>query len=285
MRRRLKGKLGMLITGALGVVALLGLLALSVLYTGIYNVAATEQHIAPTFHALDIGLRRSVLHHARDIAVPSLAGGDVLERGFACFVAHCEQCHGGPGVPRAAFAQGLLPVPSSLSQASADWEPAQLYWITRNGIKMTGMPAWEYRLDDSALWALVAFLQELPRLTTQHYREWRMASSGSCAARSEHAQQSVPVGDPVRGQVAIQQYACTACHRIRGIVGPDSRTGPPLEAIGQRRYIAGVLPNSRDNLVRWLRTPQAVRPGSAMPDLGVTDADSRDIAAYLESLN
>ena len=269
---------------AIAVFVVLGAAAgLAVVYAGVYSVAATVQHFAPTFKALDIGLRRSVEHHARDLAVPPLDGEGRMQRGFACFKQHCEQCHGAPGTPQAEFAKGLLPVPSSLSQASHDWPPAQLYWLTRNGIKMTGMPAWEYRLDDDALWSIVALLTQLPLLTPDAYRAWSARSGEGCERREARDAVAMPP-DAERGKVVILQYACTACHRIPGVVGPASHTGPPLDAMSRRKYIAGVLPNTTGNMVRWLREPQAVNPHTAMPDLGLTEAHARDIAAYLAQL-
>jgi len=268
--------------GALGCLLCLAGFGAGILYSGFYSVAATEQHLRPTFRMLDVGLRRSVERHARGISPPPLHDAALVERGFACFRVHCEQCHGAPGTARAEFAQGLLPVPSSLSQASADWKPAELYWLTRKGIKMTGMPAWEYRLDDTSVWALVAFLQVLPGWSPQRYRVAAAASSATCEPQRQQAE---PVeGSAERGRIAIQQYGCTACHRIPGVVGPESHTGPPLAAMGQRRFIAGVLPNTPTNMVRWLRSPQAIRPHTAMPDSGLTEADSGDIAAYLAQL-
>lgn len=271
---------------ALGAAALasLGIVVAAVLlFSGRYSVAATEQHLRPTFRLLDVGLRRSVQHHARAIAVPALEGPQVAQRGLACFKMHCEQCHGAPGIDRAEFAKGLMPVPSALTQAAHDWAPAELYWITRYGIKMTGMPAWEYRLDDEALWAIVAFLQVLPGMRAEAYaRQAASVDAALCDRRREDPQGAG--GDAARGRVAIQQYACTACHRIPGIVGPTSYTGPVLTDMARRRYIAGVLPNTPENMVRWLRKPQAVNPQTAMPESGLTLEDARDIAAYLATL-
>lgn len=258
----------------------------SLLVAGVYDTSATNQHLLPTFALLDVGLRRSVTVRAKDIDVPPLGEPRQLERGLACFRAHCEQCHGAPGVARAPFALGLLPVPSSLSQAHEDWDPAQLYWITRNGIKMTGMPAWRFRLDDEALWALVAFLQVLPTVSPASYRAASpRANPALCddvAARVGGARADA---DPERGKLALQQYACTACHVIPGVVGPKSHTGPPLTRMGLRQYIGGVLPNDRANMVRWLLDPTAVSPRTAMPDLGLTEDHAEDIAAYLETLH
>ncbi|HEX8602108.1 MAG TPA: c-type cytochrome, partial [Pseudoduganella sp.] len=89
--------------------------------------------------------------------------------------------------------------------------------------------------------------------------------------------------DLERGRMALAQYACHACHTIPGVTGPETFVGPPLEGLSQRKYVAGILPNSADNLVRWIRAPQAVHPQSAMPDLGVSERDARDMAAYLLS--
>ncbi|HEX6644401.1 MAG TPA: c-type cytochrome [Gemmatimonadales bacterium] len=91
-------------------------------------------------------------------------------------------------------------------------------------------------------------------------------------------------GDPARGAQAIATYGCGACHVVPGVPGARGEVGPPLENFGRRSYIAGVVVNAPDNLVRWIRSPEAVAPGTAMPNLGVSAGDARDIAAYLYSL-
>jgi cytochrome c1 len=88
-----------------------------------------------------------------------------------------------------------------------------------------------------------------------------------------------------QARVALRQYACVACHRIPGVTGSATHVGPPLHGLARRELIAGRLPNTRDNLVRWIRAPQAVKPGSAMPDLGVTEEHARVMAAYLAGLH
>jgi cytochrome c len=91
-------------------------------------------------------------------------------------------------------------------------------------------------------------------------------------------------GDPVRGGQRIAYYGCPSCHTIPGIREADGLVGPPLTRIARRNYVAGLLPNNAGNLVHWIRQPQQVQPGSAMPDLNVTEQDARDIAAYLYTL-
>ncbi len=92
-------------------------------------------------------------------------------------------------------------------------------------------------------------------------------------------------GEAGRGKAAIERYGCPACHTIPGIPGYGANVGPPLGRLASRAYLAGVLPNLPPNLVRWLRDPQAVAPRTVMPNLGVSEADARDMAAYLYSFH
>ena len=91
-------------------------------------------------------------------------------------------------------------------------------------------------------------------------------------------------GDLQRGKLALQQYACVTCHVIPGVVGANKPVGPSLVGIGSRKYLAGAVPNTADNMIFWLRFPQQVAPGSAMPNLGVAPRDARDMAMFLETL-
>ncbi|MGA0587372.1 c-type cytochrome [Dyella sp. KRB-257] len=91
-------------------------------------------------------------------------------------------------------------------------------------------------------------------------------------------------GNPAHGKQLISQYTCGACHVIPGIHGADGLVGPPLTMFGRRAYIGGELPNTPANLQRWLLDPPAVEPGTAMPRLGLSRAEARDVAAYLSTL-
>jgi mono/diheme cytochrome c family protein len=88
-------------------------------------------------------------------------------------------------------------------------------------------------------------------------------------------------GDPARGRVAIREYGCGTCHTIGGVPGASGLVGPPLTGLGSRAYVAGVLTNTPGNLARWIESPREVDSLTAMPDLGVSAASARDIAAYL----
>jgi len=94
----------------------------------------------------------------------------------------------------------------------------------------------------------------------------------------------VPGGDPDRGRAALRAYGCDACHSIPGIRSAQADVGPPLVDFAYRQFIAGEFPTSATNLVHWIRFPQEVEPGTAMPNLGVTEQDALDIAAYLATL-
>ena len=101
----------------------------------------------------------------------------------------------------------------------------------------------------------------------------------ACRSELVDVRKDVPNGDAENGREAIMAYGCGSCHTIGGI----SRTyvGPPLDEFVERHYIAGNLANTAENLVFWIQYPQTVEPGTAMPDLGVSAQDARDIAAYL----
>jgi cytochrome c2 len=91
-------------------------------------------------------------------------------------------------------------------------------------------------------------------------------------------------GNAPHGKKVIEQVGCGACHEIPGIYTARGVVGPPLLFWSRRTIIAGELPNTPDNLVRWLKDPKAIEPGTAMPDLGLSDQQARDVAAYLYTL-
>ena len=109
------------------------------------------------------------------------------------------------------------------------------------------------------------------------------AATADCG-QPQSASPARQVGNASRGAALISWYGCGACHSIPGVPGANSLVGPPLEHFAQRGYVAGMLRNTPDNLIRWIRDPQKIVPGNAMPALGIDSRDAHDIAAYLYTL-
>ncbi|HZS47517.1 MAG TPA: c-type cytochrome [Blastocatellia bacterium] len=101
----------------------------------------------------------------------------------------------------------------------------------------------------------------------------------------EQSAMAMTGGDFQRGKAAISNFGCGSCHTIPGIAGAEGRVGPPLQGIAGRMYIGGVLTNTPENLMRWIRDPKKIDEKTAMPVIGISESDAKDIAAYLYTLN
>jgi mono/diheme cytochrome c family protein len=271
----------LLLLGAAGFALAGGAIGVGVLLSGVLSTAATKQHLRLTHRVLDAGLDYSVRRYSREIAAPPLDEPGMHARGAACYQLHCAACHGAPGVAPGAAALGMMPVPTNLTSVARSQSAEWLYYVTRKGVRMTGMPAWEYRLSEEGLWSTVAFLRTLPNLDAAGYRATLdQVANIECPARSEIP---APLGDrsDTGGDVLLRQYGCHSCHTIEGVVGPRIEVGPPLVDWPQRAYIAGVLANTPENLARWIVDPQAISPKTLMPDLGVPPAHARAMTAFL----
>jgi cytochrome c len=106
----------------------------------------------------------------------------------------------------------------------------------------------------------------------------------AAACKPNQTQTVFPGADPHRGRDAIVQYGCGACHTIPGVTGARALVGQPLDTIANRNFIGGVLPNTPQNMVRWLQDPPAVDHQTAMPKLKLNSQEARDIASYLYTL-
>ena len=158
---------------AAGIIVSLAILAAGAIgfaYSGAYDIAAATPHSEPVWKALRIVMEHSVKRRARNLSVPELDDPEKVHRGFRSFQEMCVTCHGAPGAARSDIAKGLNPEAPDLAKTAGNWKPAELYWIVKHGIKMTGMPAWGPTHDDEALWALVAFLKVLPSLPSGEYQ-------------------------------------------------------------------------------------------------------------------
>ena len=146
--------------------------ALAYIYSGIYDISATTPHFDFTWRVLRTAMEQSVKRQAKDVKMPELELDDPekLHMGFKDFHEMCVTCHGGPGTPASEIGKGLYPEAPDLAKAAKAWTPAELYVLTKGGVKMSGMPAWGPTHSEEELWALVAFLKLLPTMPTAEYQ-------------------------------------------------------------------------------------------------------------------
>ncbi len=151
---------------AIGVIAIVGFA-----YSGIYDVSAGSSHSSMVNWLLSTTSHASIERRAKDIEVPNLSDDAMARAGVNDFNGMCAGCHGAPGRDPEAMGQGLNPPPPDLAESASEMSPAELFWVTKNGIKMTGMPAWGATHDDDGIWPVVAFMTKLPELNASQYQE------------------------------------------------------------------------------------------------------------------
>jgi mono/diheme cytochrome c family protein len=169
--------------GFLAALVMLALIVAAVIYGGVYNVAATEPHAAWGEWILDTAMQRSVALRAAAVSAPDRFSDEDVRSGVQVFDGKCAPCHGAPGRERGEIAKGMRPQPPDLSEASRRWSNAELFWIAKHGIRMTGMPAFGPTHDDRQLWTVVAFVRRLPDMTPEQYK--RMGERPATPPRDE----------------------------------------------------------------------------------------------------
>ena len=147
------------------------------IYAGVFNVAADEPHSKPFYRLMETLRQRSIAVHARDVVVPSLDSPALITSGGEDYNEMCAGCHLQPGIEKSELASAMYPRPPNLGKVKRD-NPAETFWIIKHGVKMSGMPAWGATHDDGRMWAMVAFLQQLPRLTPAQYQILTARSEG-----------------------------------------------------------------------------------------------------------
>jgi mono/diheme cytochrome c family protein len=159
------------IFGAIAAIVLVAVGGLGLLLSGRYDVAADRPHLALTLRLIEVGLRQSVRAHAHTVPVPPPPDPSMVEAGARRFHQNCEGCHGAPGVEPMALAKGLYPRPPGLAKVVPEWSAQEQYWIIWHGLKFTGMPAWGEAMVEGEVWEVVSFLDKLPTLPAQRYRD------------------------------------------------------------------------------------------------------------------
>ncbi len=160
-------------------VAIFLLAGLLIIFSGAFNVAAVAPDSAITGWLLHTTMRRSVAMRSSDIVAPKSFADDQVQDGFKEFNTMCVGCHGAPGRTRSAVGKGLRPQPPDLTRAARGWDNRNLFWIVKNGIKMTGMPAFGLTHDDQKIWNIVAFVSRLPEITPEQYRQLEEQTGGT----------------------------------------------------------------------------------------------------------
>jgi mono/diheme cytochrome c family protein len=275
-------------------------------YCGVYNVSALAQHTPPVYRLLQFAMVRSVAVRGDPAEVPELRQLDWKRAGLSAYDEHCLRCHGGPGVAPESFSLGMVPAPTAIVSIARKRDPAEIFWVIKHGIKMTGMPAWQYRMSDREMWEVVAFVEKIPDLRVAEYFSLRNQLHRDVSiAEPLDKPQHEPLHDSLhepkaildsaasedkasfveQGHIALQQYNCSSCHSIPGVTAAGNHVGPPLGGITERAFIAGILKNTDENLVRWIRFPRKIDPKSAMPSLGVTEVHARQMVAYFKSMD
>jgi cytochrome c553 len=217
----------------IGGLVLLAVGALLFAWSGLYSVAASRGHWAPVRWFLTFAMQNSVETHAPETPVPPLADPGLVQLGAAHYYGGCAPCHGAPGDPGSPVVNRMLPEPPPLAGAAHEWTANELFWIVKNGIKYTGMPAWpaEERADE--VWPLVAFLQQLPRMNAEEYRTLAVGTT------SPHAPGARTLA--LAGSTEVSIASCARCHGAGGD-RPRSDAVPTLN--GQRvEYLRTALLN------------------------------------------
>jgi hypothetical protein len=163
--------------GALAIIV--GIVAAIFFFGGYYSVAGTAEDPAAVTWALTHVRNASIKRYALDQPPPAINLSDpaTVQAGAKAFATHgCTNCHGGPGVNWAKFSEGLHPDPPDLKDVVGHRAPAQLFWVVKNGINMTGMPSFALAgVKDDEIWTIVAFLKKLPDVPEADYKSWTAA--------------------------------------------------------------------------------------------------------------
>src|SRR5437763_7385324 len=165
----------MRVLSAIGVLAIVvGIGCAVYFFGGFYSVAGTAEDPAVVTRALTEIRTASIDRHANDAPPASLSDAATVQAGARAYAMFgCTNCHGAPGVKWQKFSEGLHPDPPDLKDVAGELSPAQLFWVIKNGINMTGMPSFEQAgAKDDEIWSIVAFVKKLPGVSEDDYKTW-----------------------------------------------------------------------------------------------------------------
>lgn len=165
------------VAGTVGILLLVLFVMLFVVYTGSYNVAASEGHTPLVRWMFTTTMHNSVSSRAAEIAAPEAFTDAEVREGAGKYKSMCQHCHGGPGVQKSEWAKGMLPQPPHLPDVVSEWETNEIFWLVKHGIKMSGMPSFGATHGDDTLWAITAFVKHLPGMTAETYAGFEASHS------------------------------------------------------------------------------------------------------------
>jgi mono/diheme cytochrome c family protein len=155
-------------------------------YSGWYNVSAMNEESGMMKWVFNTTKNNSVGSRMEDIAVPDLSDSSLIKEGFEHYNEMCVSCHGAPGNEETELTKTLNPPAPYLVEVAKEIDPKELFWITKNGIRMTGMPAWGKTHSDEKIWAIVAFMKTLPSLTIEDYKKMGSGSEDTEEDENHH---------------------------------------------------------------------------------------------------
>ncbi len=164
------------IAGVMVTLILILIIGLITVYSGWYDVSAANKNSEFEQWLLGTTMDNSVEKRSKDITVPDLTSPDKFREGFAHYHEMCQGCHGAPGMEQTEMSKGLNPSAPDLAESAQDMTPQELFWVTKNGVRMTGMPAWGLTHSDDKLWSVVAFIEKLPGMSGIEYDSLKVHS-------------------------------------------------------------------------------------------------------------
>lgn len=227
-----------------------GIAGLLVAWSGLFSVAASSGHWPITAWFLHWTMINSVETHAAGIDSPPLRDQALIARGAGHFAEGCAPCHGAPGKPQSPIVRHMTPAAPTLSEKIRTWRDRELFWIVKHGIKFSAMPAWTTQQRDDEVWAVVAFLRQLPEMDARAYQ------------RAAYGAEPLPLEQPLA--------RCAACHGRDGL-GRDGDAFPIIAGQTEAYLLATLKAYAAGARHSGIMQPQA---GT------LTGAEMRGLAAH-----
>ncbi len=240
-----------------------------VVVLGLIPIRASSGHWPITAWILNFTMTRSVSTHAMGISVPALDDSGMVLKGATFYDNGCFPCHGNPAIQRPRIASQMTPHPPYLPPVIHEWDPQELFYIIKHGVKFTGMPAWPSQQRDDEVWAIVAFLNKFPELNEQQYREM-------VGSENFETSEDAPI-QVLSGRTRLLHSIGDSCVRCHGVEGQGRDTGVAPKLAGQK---AAYLEAALSAYKKGKRRSGVMEPISA----ALTDLEIKELSQYFSEL-